>query len=218
MKTLIKPLACAAVMLSSVWASTAHAQAAPPPAPKPYAYSVNLSVTKPKGSAAELALKDKSLPAGVHFSPCNANLDQLAFTIKYDAGKTAAEMKHVYVIFSHPDSGTAAGAKPYLALTNFRNQLTNQAEFKAYATAAGIPEADTYAAAATNLGYAQTEVILGGNIPLEGLPSGLWLVTAIIGGNGSPISFDDPSTWKAWDTVPFMVGKPWQGTAANICL
>jgi hypothetical protein len=74
------------------------------------------------------------------------------------------------------------------------------------------------------LGYAQTETILGGNIPLEGLSSGLWLVTAIIGGSSitgttaTAVNFDDPSTWDAWDSKPFMLGKPWKGTTAPTCL
>ena len=227
MNALTKPLACAVALLASAFVSTGYGQTTP----APYKYSVTLSITKPKGSAADLATKDKTLPAGVNFSPCKAsvaadvatntsavpNLDQLAFTIKYDAGKTTENLQNVYLIFSHPDTALIAGGKPYLALSVFRDKLTANAEFKSYATAAGIQAADTYAAASSNLGYAQTETVLGGNIPLEGLASGLWLLTAIVGGNGTPISFDDPSTWKAWDSVPFMLRKPWKGTTAASC-
>lgn len=211
MNALTKPLACAVALLASAFVSTGYAQTTP----APYKYSVTLGITTPKASAADLATKDKTLPAGVDFSPCNAaaNMDQLAFTIKYDAGKLAADLKNVYVIFSHPDTGLTAGAKPYLALV--RDKLTSDTQFKPYATAAGIQATDTYAAAASNLGYAQTEVILGGNIPLEGLSSGLWLVTAIIGDGAN---FDDPATWSAWDSKPFMLRKPWKGTAADTCL
>ena len=232
MKALTKPLACAVALLASAFAGSSYA----------YNYSVTLGITTPKGSSAEIAGKDKTLPAGVDFSPCWAkvaeqtdaatgkktpekpNLDQLAFTIKFDAGKTAAEMRNVYVIFSHPDTGLTAGAEPYLALSVFRDKLTNSALFKAYPKAADIKATDTYAAATTNLGYAQTETILGGNIPLEGLSPGLWLVTAIIGGSSisnttaTAVNFDDPSTWDAWDSKPFMLGKPWKGTTAPTCL
>ena len=226
MKALTKPLACAVALLASAFAGNSYAAG--------YNYSVTLGITTPKGSSAEIASKDKTLPAGVDFSPCWAkvaatvdaagktipeklNLDQLAFTIKYDAGKTTENLQNVYLIFSHPDTALIAGGKPYLALSVFRDKLTANAEFKSYATAAGIQAADTYAAASSNLGYAQTETVLGGNIPLEGLASGLWLLTAIVGGNGTPISFDDPSTWKAWDSVPFMLRKPWKGTTAASC-
>ena len=221
MKALTKPLACAVALLASAFVSTGYGQTTP----APYKYSVTLSITKPKGSAADLATKDKTLPAGVNFSPCKAsvaadvatntsavpNLDQLAFTIKYDAGKSEADLQNVYLIFSHPDTGLTKDAKPYLALV--RNNLGNNIEFKAYATAAGtqgIQRTDAYAAATNNLGYAQTEVIFGGNIGLEGLSSGLWLLTAIIA-NSATVNFDDPSTWSAWDTVPFMLRKPWRG-------
>lgn len=233
MKALTKPLACAVALLASAFAGNSYAAG--------YNYSVTLGITTPKGSSAEIASKDKTLPAGVDFSPCWAkvaatvdaagktipeklNLDQLAFTIKYDAGKTATDLKNVYVIFSHPDTGLTASAKPYLALV--RDKLTADTEFKPYATAADINidrATATYAAATSNLGYAQTETILGGNIPLDALPpatglsSGLWLVTAIIG-DGATIDFDDPATWSAWDSKPFMLRKPWKGTAANTCL
>ena len=223
MKALTKPLACAVALLASAFAGNSYAAG--------YNYSVTLGITTPKASAAELAGKNKTLPAGIDFSPCipaaaedvankvkaAPNLDQLAFTIKYDAGKTTENLQNVYLIFSHPDTALIAGGKPYLALSVFRDKLTANAEFKSYATAAGIQAADTYAAASSNLGYAQTETVLGGNIPLEGLASGLWLLTAIVGGNGTPISFDDPSTWKAWDSVPFMLRKPWKGTTAASC-
>lgn len=223
MKALTKPLACAVALLATAFAGNSYAAG--------YNYSVTLGITTPKASAAELAGKNKTLPAGIDFSPCipaaaedvankvkaAPNLDQLAFTIKYDAGKTTENLQNVYLIFSHPDTALIAGGKPYLALSVFRDKLTANAEFKSYATAAGIQAADTYAAASSNLGYAQTETVLGGNIPLEGLASGLWLLTAIVGGNGTPISFDDPSTWKAWDSVPFMLRKPWKGTTAASC-
>ena len=81
----------------------------------------------------------------------------------------------------------------------------------------GIQRTDAYAAANNNLGYAQTEVIFGGNIGLEGLSAGLWLLTAIIA-DSATVNFDDPSTWDAWDSKPFMLGKPWKGTTAPTCL
>ena len=222
MNALTKPLACAVALLASAFVSTGYGQTTP----VPYKYSVTLGITTPKASAADLATKDKTLPASIDFSPCDSATakDQLAFTIKFDAGKKAEELRNVYVIFSHPDTGLTAGSNPYLALSVFRDKLTNSALFKPYATAAGIQASDTYAAATTNLGYAQTETILGGNIPLEGLSSGLWLVTAIIGGSSisnttaTAVNFDDPSTWDAWDSKPFMLGKPWKGTTAPTCL
>ena len=239
MKALTKPLACAVALLATAFAGNSYAAG--------YNYSVTLGITTPKASAAELAGKNKTLPAGIDFSPCipaaaedvankvkaAPNLDQLAFTIKYDAGKETADLQNVYVIFSHPDTGLTAGAKPYLVLK--RDELTADVKFLGYANttemmagnSSAIPPLEKaanapYTSKARNLGYAQTEVILGGNIPLDALPpatglsSGLWLVTAIIG-DGATIDFDKPSTWSAWDSKPFMLRKPWKGTAEAVC-
>lgn len=234
MKALTKPLACAVALLATAFAGSSYA----------YNYSVTLGITTPKASAAELAGKNKTLPAGIDFSPCipgvaedvakkikaAPNLDQLAFTIKYDAGKDA-DLQNVYVIFSHPDTATG-GATPHPYLVLKRNKLGADVEFMPYPdvakmnaghTITGTPPVNVPAAAsapytskADNLGYAQTETILGGNLVLEGLPSGLWLVTAIIG-DGATIDFDKPSTWSAWDSKPFLLRKPWKGTAEAVC-
>ena len=240
MKALTKPLACAVALLATAFAGNSYAAG--------YNYSVTLGITTPKASAAELAGKNKTLPAGIDFSPCipaaaedvankvkaAPNLDQLAFTIKYDAGKETADLQNVYVIFSHPDTATAvAPAYPYLVLK--RNKLGADVEFMPYpdvakmnaghtiaatpsTLAVNVPKAAdaAYTSKAYNLGYAQTETILGGNLVLEGLPAGLWLVTAIIG-DSATIDFDKPSTWSAWDSKPFMLRKPWKGTAEAVC-
>ena len=179
-----------------------------------YAYSVALTVTAPKGSASEAVSKNKTLPAGIKFSPCDASaLDQLAFTIKYDAGKpgvgtTPSTLQNVYVIFNR-DGG--------LFFPLVRNPLmTTGAIFKVYPASGNIQAADTYTAVGDNLGGAQTEVILGGNLTVHGLDSGVWLLTAIIA-PAATVNFDDPRTWSAWDTVPFMLRKPWKGIITNSC-
>ena len=99
----------------------ALAQGSPVWAQSTYAYSVTLTVTAPKGSAAETASKNKKLPAAIRFSPCDTTaLDQFAFTIKYDAGKPAvgsapSTLQNVYLVF-HKDAFTAAFAPlPVLA-------------------------------------------------------------------------------------------------------
>lgn len=179
-----------------------------------YAYSVALSVTAPKGSASEAVSKNKTLPAGIKFSPCDATaLDQLAFSLKYDAGKpgvgtTPSTLQNVYVIF-HRDGG--------LFFPLVRNPLmTTGAIFKVYAASGNIQAIDTYTAVGDNLGGAQTEVILGGNLTVHGIDSGVWLITAIIA-PAATVNFDDPRTWSAWDTVPFMLRKPWKGLINNSC-
>lgn len=201
-------LACGLLALAAAFSPAAQAQ------PTTYAYSVALTVTLPKGSAAESVSKNKTLPAGIKFSPCDATaLDQLAFTLKYDAGKpavgsTPSTLQNVYVIFNR-DGG--------LFFPLVRNPLmTTGAIFKVYPASGNIQAIDTYTAAGDNLGGAQTEVILGGNLTVHGLDSGVWLLTAIIA-PASTVNFDDPRTWSAWDTVPFMLRKPWKGIVNNSC-
>lgn len=203
------PLGMGACLLAL--ASLAHAQTAPT-APS-YKYSVTLTLTVPKGSAAEAAAKDKTKPAAMRYSPCLAgtstapNLDQLAFNLKYDAGKDSTSMRNVYLLFYK--DGT------FFPLV--RQRLTTTGSFfKSYPSVSNILATDTYTAAGDNLGGAQTEVILGGNLVLEGLPSGVWTVTAIVAAPNS-INFDNPATWDAWDTVPFMLGKPWLGVSHLTC-
>lgn len=203
-----RSLACGLTALAAAYAPAALSQVTT------YAYSVALTVTVPKGSAAEASSKNKTLPAGIKFSPCDATaLDQLAFTLKYDAGKpavgtTASTLQNVYVIFNR-DGG--------LFFPLVRNPLmTAGAIFKVYPASGNIQPLDTYTAVGDNLGGAQTEVILGGNLTVHGLDSGVWLITAIIA-PPSTVNFDDPRTWSAWDTVPFMLRKPWKGIITNSC-
>lgn len=205
--TLILPLAialCAA-------ASLASAQTTPA-----YKYSVVLTAAAPKGSASEAALKDKTLPTAARFSPCTAGagLDALAFTIKYDAGKpatttpaAASTLKDVYLVF-HKDGA-------YFPLV--RQPLTQTgAFFKSYNSIASILPTDAYTLQANNVGGLQTEVVLGGNLSVEGLDSGVWHISAIIA-DATTVNFDDPATWAAWDTLAFVLRKPWRGAVQTTC-
>ncbi len=182
-----------------------------------YAYSVSLTIAAPTGSSAAAASKVKTLPASLKFSPCEASaLDQFAFTVKYDAGKqgtatptTPDTRQNVYLIF-HKD-GSAYFPLVRQSLTNITNAF-----FKSYASPLNILPTDTYTSASNNLGGVQTEVILGGNLTVQGLDSGIWLITAIVAPE-STVNFDDPATWSAWDTTAFMLRKPWKGTTSSTC-
>ncbi len=186
----------------------ALAHGAPAWAQSTYAYSVTLTVTAPKGSSAETASKNKKLPVGMRFSPCDTSaLDQLAFTIKYDAGKPAASttpdtLQNVYLVFHKDGTYFPLVRQPLLGTSPY---------FTDYTSPVSILDTDTYTAAADNLGGPQTEVVLGGNLTVQGLDSGVWNITAIIA--NPPVNFDDSSTWSAWDTASFALRKPWKGTA-----
>lgn len=194
-------LASAAYMPSSYAATAVVAT--------PYAYSASVTITAPKGSSADVSSKEKNLPTGVKFSPCTTtNLDQLIFTVKYDAGKTVDDMQSVYIVFNKPDT-PSYGFYPLV-----RKSSLGGAAFRIYSGPEDMYSSDTYTAAANNLGGAQTEVISGGGMSMETLGSGLWMLTVIVASEKT-VSFDDASTWSAWDTVPFMLRKPWMSTSKN---
>lgn len=187
-------------------AGLAHAQTTPPtPA---YKYVVSVSITVPANSAGSIAAKDKTQPTSTRFSPCSSASDQLLFTVKYDAGKDASNLHNTYVIFHRDDS--------FFPLV--RRGLNNVTApfFNAYAAPGSISSADAYTLAANNLGGLKTENLLGGELPVEGLASGIWMVTAIVA-PAATVNFDNPATWSAWDTATFMLGKPWTGTLNASC-
>ena len=194
--------------------------------PPPYAYSASIAITVPKNSAAEANGKLKGQPTATRFTPCSAGKDQLLFTLKYDAGKdSASPIVDTYVLFRSPGGmfftlarqqanaiGPLLKGYPTVASLNYRTPVTTPP-----AVPAGTDAFEqTYTAAANNLGGLKTEVLLGGELALEGLEEGVWMITTIVA-DSSSVNFADPSTWKAWDTATFMLGKPWTGTTASTC-
>ena len=216
--SLSKTASVIALLALNAWTPMVRAQAVAPA----YKYAISVTITAPAGTSAALIAADKSKPVSTKLSPCNGatNPDQLNFTLKYDAGKTTTSgavttdsRRDVYVIFHQPE----IAINGYFLLK--KNALTAAAPFfVASASAAVIPVSSSYIAQADNLGGAQTEVLLGGNIRLETLPTGIWAVTTIIGGSATPVDFDNPATWDARDVATFVLGKPWQGAANMVCL
>lgn len=209
MSNFIKSLACTLSLLAAIFLPNAHA-AVVITTTGAYSYSMTVAIAAPKGSAAEIISKDKNLPVSIEFSPCAASkLDQFIFTIKYDAGKTVDDLQSVYLIFNKPDTNTY-GFYPLVR----RPPIASGSSFKIYSSPQDMVSTDTYVSAASNLGGAQTEIILGGSISMETLSSGLWMLTAIIAPEKT-VNFDDPSTWSAWDVVPFLLRKPWLSPLAS---
>lgn len=182
-----------------------------------YKYAISLALSMPAGSAGATLTAD--MPKGIKISPCSsaAALDQITIALKYDAGKVAADKRDVYMVFYRTDAvGNSFDPKFFPIVKRFPGpnfQVVARADVQ---DMNDNKAADIYVTAANNLGGAITETILGGNIVLEALPSGLWMALSIIA-DSATIDFDDPSTWLAWDAVPFLLRKPWQGTANSTC-
>ena len=183
-----------------------------------YKYVTTIAATMPAGSAGA-SLTD-SQPKNIKFSPCSSStgLDQITLSLKYDAGKLAADKRDLYLFFYRPDaSGNVFDARFFPVVKRFPggNYLIQARPTVRDMNAARTT--DIYVPAANNLGGSITETILGGNIVLEGLQAGLWMAISIIA-DSSTVDFDDPTTWLAWDVVPFVLRKPWQGDANDTCL
>jgi len=189
--------------------------------PLPYAYSASIAVSVPKNSAGEANAKLKGQPTATRFTPCNSGKDQLLFTLKYDAGKdSTSPILDTYVLFRSPGG-------VFFTLARQQSNAIGPV-MRMYPTVAALDDPDpappspdvppnpvaatqTYTAAANYLGGLKNEALLGGELALEGLEEGIWMVSAIVADSAS-VKFGDPATWKAWDTATFMVGKPWTGT------
>lgn len=199
-----------------------------------YNYNVVLTVAAPKGSAAEAAAKDKTQPTSIKYTTCNlanadgsstGTLDQLNFSVKYDAGKADSELADVHLMLQ----GFTTGGPQYYPLVRTNGitggvalagpAITANALTVVYNGLAG----KTYLAKEDNPGIgAQSEVLFGNNVTLTGLPKGVWALTAVIAKPGyrtvgapgaDPLKifkFEDRKTWAAFDTVPFVLGTPFE--------
>lgn len=183
-------------------------------------YSMKVAISMPTGSTgAGLA---STQPTNTKLTSCaNTTLtDSVNVTLTYNAGATNA-LKEVYVIFYNPQSGyngTISGALNnfYMAKkgnltsmvtlvpSNYLNQLN-----------AGS-NANIYLKESLNPGGSISEVLLGGQIPLDGIQVGTWQIVGIVASNAT-IDFDKPSTWAAWDVGTFIVKRPWYGAANVTC-
>lgn len=220
-KPLLGAVALAAAALTSTGAFAA------------YAYNAQISITAPKGSTAEAAAKNKSLPTGVKYSSCAKdvtapgfatirNSDYLQINVKYDAGKLTDELADVYVLLQNlsvDDQGVAPTARYVVvgrvptasapgAINGAAGSLSLLTGVKlSDLTAVG---ALPFLAKADNLGTgAQTEVVLGNAINLTGLARGLWSATVIIAKPGaSGVTVGGTAVATASSTNSFYFGRP----------
>ena len=101
-----KALAIVVAMVLQASATLATAQTG-----ASYKYAVSITISEPIGSASALTAVGPKKPSSTKWSPCASAtaLDQLNFTLKYDAGKTVT-----------------TGATPPIPDATFTLSLTNQ--------------------------------------------------------------------------------------------
>lgn len=185
-----------------------------------YKYVVTVTVASPKGAAIDTTTKPK--PTNIRFVPCDSGkLDQLSFSFKFDAGSDSTNMKDTYFFFYNLEAdGTGVTsvtqAKYYPVSKRFVSSAAGGLVSVGKNAQAFNPETDAYVAAKENVGSAQTDLILGGNLDLTGLPQGTWLAVGLVA-DRSTVSIDDPATWLAWDAAPLVVGTPWKTGSNGTC-
>jgi hypothetical protein len=181
-----------------------------------YTYKISVVASFPTGSNGKTLAATQ--PVNTKFTPCTAaKLDAITFTLTYDAGKiVGTNMQDVYLFLYNPDS-------PGKFYTFQRGVLGSSPVLTARADVAALDTnkaTDIYVKAAQNPGSgAITETVLGGYINLEGVTTGTWQLVAIIADSTAVgLTFDDPTTWSAWDSTTVIFGKPWIGAAFQACL
>lgn len=221
MTRLFKPL-LGAVALAAASLASSGALAA-------YNYNTQITITAPKGSTAESAAKNKTLPSGLKVSTCapdvnvnTKNPDYLNIAIKYDAGKIAGEVGDVFLVLQ--DLSEGATNKYYLiSRTNGVFNTSGIALVPGGTTAVNLDAviknlidsdqsdpgtgivSGKFLSATDNLGNgAQTEILTGGNLALAGLAKGLWALTSVITKGGA--------TYEAGEAIvtknAFLFGRP----------
>lgn len=178
-----------------------------------YSYKMTVAVTMPSKTAG--ATTSSARPTNTKITPCStATLDAVTFTVTYDAGKVlGTDLKDVYLILYNPDDG----GKYY---TIKRGSLSTGPSLTSRTTVAALDGAkatDIYVKAAENPGSGSiSETVLGGYITVDGVTSGTWQLIGIIA-DSATVSFDDPTTWSAWDVATIIFGKPWKGASGTTC-
>jgi hypothetical protein len=177
------------------------------------AYSMKIVASFPKGSAGEKT--PTTLPANTKITPCSSTsqVDAVTFTLTYDAtGSSKTVDRDVYVIVYNPES-----TQRYFTIqkkgANVGPTVTPRLNVTELNINRGV---DMYLKIAANPGGAITEPLFGGYFPLDGLANGTWQLIGIVA-DSTRISFDDPSTWDAWDVATVMLGKPWAGESNSAC-
>jgi hypothetical protein len=176
-----------------------------------HAYKIKIDLSMPKSSAGGTPAATE--PVSTKISPCSDPLkpDVLQVSITYDAlGKTKSTDRDVYLIFYNPEN------YPRYLLVSKPTIAVNNRIFSSYADIYTLdsPEAreTAYLPREFNTSGSGTEVLLGSTIGIDGVLAGTWQIIGVIADRKSAkFSFDDNTTWDAWDVATVMFGRPWVG-------
>lgn len=173
-----------------------------------YDYSMKVTVTIPKGAAAEKL--PKYMPSSSKFTQCDpSKVDAVTIKLDYDAGNPAdfLTMRDVYLLLFTPNE--AVGDRFQVGYRSTANG-TWQA-FRSVATVEdlnALAQELIYLPKEVNPSGKVSETLIGSFLPLDGVPQGLWQIVGIVA-DRNKIDFTDTSTWDAWDVGTIVIGRPW---------
>lgn len=180
------------------------------------AYSMKIVASFPKGSAGEKP--SAKYPTNTKISPCDSpTFDAVTFTVTYEATNAAKVVdRDIYFILNNPEGLYA----PKFLVLKKRNLGSNFDSIAHNSIGEISPILDVFIPRSENLsaGGPFTDTLISTAISVQGAASGIWTMTGIVGDGNSPkFSFDDPTTWDAWDTATIMLRKPWAGNKKQLC-
>lgn len=180
-----------------------------------YTYSMKVTVSIPKGAAAEKL--SKTYPSNTKFTQCDpSKVDAVTIKLDYDAGDPTdfLTMRDVYLLIFTPNEEVGDRFQ-----VGYR--AAGSSGWQAFQSVATVDELNRYAKTLIylpkelNPSGAVSENLVGSFLPLDGVPQGLWQIVGIIA-DRDKIDFTDPTTWEAWDVGTIVIGRPWlTGTWAN---
>lgn len=180
------------------------------------AYAMKVAIAFPKGTAGDKPAA--KFPTTTKISPCDSALfDALTFTATYDASNQKKQIdRDVYFILHYPDGKLAPR---FIVLKKLG--LGSGFNFVGKNSLGELsPTGDTYIYRAENLSAngAITETLGSTVTSAQAAGAGIWQLIGIVAdGTSSTFSFDDPSSWDAWDVATIMLRKPWAGNIKTIC-
>lgn len=180
------------------------------------AYAVKVTLAAPKGSSGEKPAA--KYPTTTKTIPCDApSFDAITMTVVYDA-TTAAKVvdRDVYLMLYSPEGVGGEGTRFFVMK---KQNIGSSFRMVPRQNWSDIQSTDIYMPRAENLSPAGavTEVLLSSVISVQGADAGIWQLVGIVA-DSATVSFNDPSTWSAWDVATIVLRKPWKGLSpTHLC-
>lgn len=180
------------------------------------AYAIKVTITAPKGSSGEKPAA--KYPTTTRTLPCDApTFDAITMTVVYDATTvTKVVDRDVYLMLYSPEGIGGDGTRFFIMS---KQNIGSSFRMVARQNWSDILPTDIYMPRAENLSPAGavTEILLSSVISVQGADSGIWQLVGIVADKAT-VSFNDPSTWSAWDVATIVLRKPWKGLSpTQIC-